>query len=414
MKPIESPCDCSRRSFLRAGLGFTAGLPLFLHETDLVMAANHLIGADNGIANRILVVLELSGGNDGLNTVVPYTNDIYYRERPTIAIAKNNVLKLNDEFGFHNNLPGWERLFKDGKMAIVQGCGYPNPNRSHFESMKFWHSGVPNSQEPNGWLGRLSNELSSTPQPAMLVNLADKMSDALRGSLHPTVVFNDPNRFIREGTDEQKEVFRALASAKAKDRNGSLNFVRAISSTADQSSDFIRRACAEYRAKNDYGYGQIGPVLQRIAAQIAAGAKTRIYYTAMGGYDTHGAQTGGQGGLFNQIGDALLGFQRDLEKLGRDGDVALMMFSEFGRRVKENASQGTDHGVAGPMFLVGKHVKGGFYGKFPSLSDLDAGDLKMTTDFRSVYATMIREWMGFGDAKSVLKAEFPTLGAFAA
>ena len=415
MKKLPSTFH-SRRRFIQHGLhgcGVAAGLPLFLRETDLAMAANTVTGATNGNSDRILVVVELAGGNCGLNTVVPFEQDEYYRARPTIAIRKNTALRLSDEFGFHPFLLGWEKLFKDGKLAVVHGCGYPNRSRSHFESMKFWHWASPNNPQPDGWLGRMSNELPLPEKGPMIVNLSDKLSGAVRGGQFPTVVFDDPDQFILESTGQQKAVFREVFKKKEESGNPSLELVRGIAGTAHESSDFIRNACAEYKTKRDYGFGKIGKSLPRIVAQIAKGSGTRIYYTAMRGFDTHGQQTGTQNVNCMNIGDALLAFQQDLEAIGRDGDVSVMVFSEFGRRVKENSSRGTDHGAAGPMFITGKHVKGGLYGTFPSLTDLSKGDLKMTTDFRSVYATMIKEWMGLDPAKSLLKADYPTLGMFA-
>lgn len=387
-------------------------MPLFLQETDLAMAANTVTGIPNGKADRILVVVELAGGNCGLNTVVPFEQDVYYKARPTIAIAGKSTLKVSDEFGFHPYLLGWEKLFKDGKMAVVHGCGYPNPSRSHFESMKFWHWASPNNPQPDGWLGRLSNELPLPDKGPMIVNQSNKMSGAVRGSKHPTVVFDDPNQFVLESSDEQRAVFREVFKQKEKSGNPALELVRGIAGTAEQSSDFIRNACAEYKTKRDYGFGKLGKSLPRIVAQIAKGSGTRIYYTAVGGFDTHGRQSATQNVNCMNIGDALLAFQQDLEAIGRDADVSMLVFSEFGRRVKENSSRGTDHGAAGPMFIVGKHVKGGFYGKFPSMTDLHKGDLKMTTDFRSVYATMVKDWMGLDATKSLLKADYPTLGIF--
>ncbi len=395
-----------------AALGAGAALPLFLRETDMAFAANALAGVEHDHPERILVVLELTGGNDGLNTVVPYTNDEYYRLRPTLGIKKDKVLRLNDELGFHPSLAGWERLFKDGQMAIVNGCGYPNPTRSHFESMRFWHTAVPNAPEQYGWVGRLADARYPQADGNYIVNLASIQSPAVVSAKHSPIVFDDPDRFRREGSTEQAELFREFAAQREPSGNPAMDFVRSIASTAQESSGFIRQACAEFRSKADYGYGAIGPVLQRIVAQIDADSPARIYYTSFGSFDHHAGQANAHRTLFDQIGDALLGFQNDLEAVGRAEQVAVVMFSEFGRRVKENLSLGTDHGVAGPMFVVGNQVKGGFYGELPSLTDLDEGDLKMTTDFRHVYATMIKEWLGVDDAKSVLKADFPTLRMF--
>jgi uncharacterized protein (DUF1501 family) len=405
---METTC-CTRRHLLR----WTAGLPLFLAETKLAFAANQTAGVTDKHPNRILVVLELSGGNDGLNTVVPYTNDQYYRVRPTIGIAKNTVLKVNSDFGFHPSLLGFERMFKDGQMAVVHGCSYPNPDRSHFVSMRYWHTGSPNAPEERGWVGRFADISCPTPKKSYIVNIAREQSLAVKAQIHAPVTFYDPNRFVREGSPEAKAIFAETFRKISKSGNDALDFVRSIAETAAESSDFVRTACAEYRSKMDYGYGEVGTNLKRIAAMIAGGSPTKIYYTNFSGFDTHASQATAQGLLFNQLGDAVLGLLLDLKRMGRADDVAILMFTEFGRRVRENASFGTDHGVASPMFVVANKLKGGFYSQHPSLIDLDEGDLKMTTDFRSVYATMIKEWLGYDDTRAVLKGNYPTLGIFA-
>ena len=413
-------CNCefgtTRRAFLRAGLagfGTVAASQFFLNETSLAMAVDSLTGAETKNPNRILVVLELTGGNDGLNTVVPFTDDAYYKLRPTIGIKKTDVLKISDDYGFHPSLLGFERMFKNGQMAIVHGCSYPQPNRSHFVSMGYWHTGVPNGADSRGWLGRFADAYQPQPQPQLIINLAKEQSMAVKSLVHAPVVFSDPNRFLRQGTETEKEVFAKLAKDKPATGNETLTFLRNIATTADQSSDFVRHACAEYRTKMNYGYGEVGTDLQRIAALIKAGSPTRIYYLNFGSFDTHVSQAGQHQGLFNRLGDAVDAFLRDLKALGRADDVSVLAFTEFGRRVKENASFGTDHGVASPMFVFGNKVKGGLYGKHPSLTDLDEGDLKMTTDFRSVYGTMIKEWMGYEDTKAILQGDFPSLGVFA-
>ncbi len=402
------PQFTSRRNLLKLG----AGLPLFLQETNLAFAADEAAGVAQKHPERILVVLELTGGNDGLNTIVPYRNDEYYRLRPTIGIPKNSVLKASDEFGFHPNLLGFEKLYKDGKFAVVHGCGYPNPDRSHFVSMRYWHTGVPNAPEERGWVGRFADLYQAEPKSSYIVNIAKEQSLAVKAGVHGPVVFSDPNRFLRDASPAQKEIFSEVMKRHAKSGNDSLNFVRGVAETAAESSEFVKNACNEYRSRMDYGYGEVGTDLKRVAAMIAAKANTRIYYANFGSFDSHASQTSMHVGLFDRLGDAVQGLYYDLKRMGRGKEVAILMFTEFGRRVKENASFGTDHGVASPMYLIGDNVKGGFYGKFPSLTDLDEGDLKMTTDFRSVYATVIKEWMGFDDTKSVLKGDYPTLGIF--
>lgn len=280
-------------------------------------------------------------------------------------------------------------------------------------TMKFWHTAVPNAPESYGWVGRFADAWDPASTQGLIVNVAKEQSLAVMSERHPAVVFDDPEDFLREGTEEQQVVFRELARKHALDGNRAIDYVRTISSTAATSSDFIRHACAEYRTKADYGYGPIGPDLRHVAALIGAGSPARLYYTSFSGFDTHVSQAGAHSGLFNQVGDAVHAFYADLERIGRADDVAIMLFTEFGRRVNENASFGTDHGVASPMSVVGRHVRGGFYGEHPSLTDLDQGDLKMSTDFRSVYATMVKEWMGYNDTETVLKGRFPTLGIFA-
>ena len=413
MSNLCNELQCSRRSMLRA-LGLGTGLPLFLQETNLAFAANTAAGVNLKNPNRILVVLELSGGNDGLNTVVPYANDEYYKLRPRINIPKKDVLKINDDIGFHSRLLGFERLYKDGHLAVVNGCGYPNPDRSHFVSMRYWQTADPNGSESSGWLGRFADTGWPKPVSGLVVNIANEQSQAVQGVVQSPITFNDPKRFLRDGSPAEKHAFaEVFRRADTQQGNASLDFVRAVATTAAESSELITHACAEYKSLVDYGYGAIGADLKKVSALIKADYAARIYYVKLGSFDTHASQTGTHAELFNRLGDSVYGFLNDIKRMGRGDDVAMMMFSEFGRRAAENASLGTDHGVAAPMLIAGHKTKGGVYGAYPSLTDLDQGDLKMTTDFRSVYATMMKEWMGFDDLKSVLKGSYPTLGVFA-
>ena len=413
-------CSCSRRDFLARGLygiGLGAGLPLFLDRTSAALTAQALQGTSvEAHPDRILVVLELSGGNDGLNTVVPYADPAYHKARPRIGIAAEDVLKVHDGFGFHPSLVGFERLFKDGKMAVVHGCGYDRPSLSHFSSMSYWHTGVPNAGEPLGWLGRLADDRLDPSTRNLIVNLGTSQSLAVRSGKHSPLVFDDPARFRRDGTDEQKRVMAGLAGpGGTASANATLDFLGATARNAADSSDFVRQASAAYRTPVDYGIGNaFGGGLQRVAALIAAGMKTRIYYVVYQGnaFDTHVQQGDVHSRLLMYTADAVRAFIDDVARLGRADDVSVLMFTEFGRRVEENGSLGTDHGTATPMFLFGKQVKGGFYGQPPSLTDLADGNLKMTTDFRRVYATAIKEWLGYDDTATVLKGRFETLGAF--
>jgi uncharacterized protein (DUF1501 family) len=413
-------CNCSRRDFLARGLygiGLGAGLPVFLNRTTAALTAQALQGTSmERHPERILVVLELSGGNDGLNTVVPHGDPSYYRARPHIGIPAREVLKVDDHFGFHPSMVGFERLYKDGRMAIVHGCGYDHPSLSHFSSMSYWHTGVPNSGEPLGWLGRLADDHLDPATRNLIVNIGTSQSLAVRSGKHSPLVFDDPTRFRRDGTDDEKHVLAALGSANTQSSNSTLDFLSATARNAADSSDFVRQASAAYRTPVDYGIGNaFGGGLQRVAALIASGMKTRLYYVSYQGnaFDTHVQQGDVHSRLLMYTADAVRAFLDDVARIGRADDVAVMMFTEFGRRVEENGSLGTDHGTAGPMFLLGKHVKGGLYGQPPSLTDLDDGNLKMTTDFRRVYATSIKEWLGYDDTDAILKGRFDSLGAFA-
>jgi uncharacterized protein (DUF1501 family) len=391
-------------------------LPLVLGRTSAALSAQALQGTSmERHPERILVVVELSGGNDGLNTVVPFGDPAYYRARPRIGIPEKEVLRAADGFGFHPAMVGFERLYKDGHLGVVHGCGYEHPSLSHFSSMGFWHTGMPNAGEPLGWLGRLADHAYSASERNVIVDIGTSQSLAVRGDTHSPLVFNDPARFRREGSDEEKAAI-AHFGASPSSSNPALDFLTSTAQNALDSSDFVRSAIADYRTTVDYGIGGgLGTNLQRVAALIKAEMPTRLYYVTYAGnsFDTHVHQADLHGRLLMYTADAIHGFLEDIKRIGRAEDVAMMVFTEFGRRVEENGSLGTDHGTATPMFLAGAGVKGGFYGTHPSLTDLDDGNMKMTTDFRSVYATVIKEWLGYDDPAAVLKGKFDTLGAFA-
>jgi uncharacterized protein (DUF1501 family) len=398
------------------GIGVGGMLPAILSRTSAALSAQALQGTSiEKHPNRILVVIELSGGNDGLNTVVPFGHAAYYTARPKLGIAERDVIKVADGFGFHPSMVGFERLYKDGRLAVIHGCGYDHPSLSHFSSMGFWHTGVPNGGEPLGWLGRLADATYPAASKNVIVNLGNSQSLAVRSREHSPLVFDDPGRFRRDGTDEEKHAL-AMLSAPRTTSNTTLEFLASTAKNATESSDFVRRASSSYRTPVDYGQGGgLAGNLQRVAALIAAEMPTRLYYVTYQGnsFDTHVQQADLHTRLLMYTADAVRGFIDDVSRLGRGDDVAVMIFTEFGRRVEENGSLGTDHGTATPMFLVGKGVRGGFYGQHPSLTDLDDGNMKMTTDFRRVYATAIKEWLGYDQTQAVLKGPFAPMGVFA-
>lgn len=413
---ISAHRGCSRRDFLSkglAGLGMSAALPALLQNTSFAMVAEALQSDAEQHPNRILVVVELTGGNDGLNTIVPYGHDEYYRARPTLGIRKGQVLKVNDEFGLDPQLLGLHRLFMDGKIATIHGCGYENSTQSHFKSMEFWHTGRPWAREFYGWAGRTADAMQSEPVDSIIVNLGTSQSLAVKSRIHAPIVFQDPKRFTRNGLNSSEKELVGTMNEAENSANSALAFLRRASKAATASSARIKRACQEYQTTMNYGGGNLSSDLRNIAALIAGGFQTKIYYANLGGWDTHSDQNAGRNNPVQNLDDSLSGFLEDLKRMGRADDVAIMVFSEFGRRVQENASGGTDHGTAGPMFIMGEKVKGGFYGEHPSLTDLDNGNLKVTTDFRRVYATMIKEWLGFDDTETILNGDYETFKAFA-
>jgi uncharacterized protein (DUF1501 family) len=405
----------TRRDLLRAGMygvGVTAGalpLPLFAQ-------ASAALAAQGKADGKILVVLELSGGNDGLNTLAPYGDDAYYRLRPNIGIPRKELRPIDDHFGFSGGMAGFERLYKEGKLAIVHGCGYDNPSFSHFTSMAYWHTAAPNSGEEYGWVGRLADAMAPDALPNFLVNIAARQSLAVRSRHHVPVVFDDPNKFTQEKFYDEKPILDSSPSnnpvTKQAD-NPSRRFLLETARSAKDASALVREAWAKYHSPVDYGI--TGLDLPKVVALIEAGMPTRLYYTSYrnNAFDTHVYQNDTHKRLLTYASDAVTAFLTDLERIGRADDVVVMIFSEFGRRVPENVNLGTDHGAANLMFVAGKQVKGGQYGTIPSLTKLDPGsNLVYTTDFRRVYATMIDGWLGLHDTHQLLKGDFETFKMF--
>jgi uncharacterized protein (DUF1501 family) len=362
--------------------------------------------------DRILVIFELSGANDGLNTVVPYTDDLYYRYRPTIGIRPNKVRKLDDRFGLNPGMAGFERLWKDGELAIVHGCGYDNPSFSHFTSMAYWHTAAPNSGDDYGWVGRVADVMSPEPVPNFLLNVDATQSLAVRSRVHTPVVFDEPDRFVRSALYQERALLDDVAM-QTQD-NPSRRFLEQVAVSARESSFAVRDAWSKYKSPVDYGIVPLG--LPKVAACIAAGLPTRLYYVGYrnNAFDTHVQQSDLHQRLLTYTSDSIHGFMRDMERLGQADRVTMLIFSEFGRRVPENTSLGTDHGTANVMFFVGKQVKGGHYGQPSDLNGLDAGDnLVHTADFRRVYATSIDGWLRLGAADKVLKGKFEPFPVFA-
>ncbi len=391
--------DLLRGALLGSGLGLVGGLGA------PIVFSRPAEAAKPAANERILVVVELSGANDGLNTVVPFGDDAYYRARPKLGLPAKSLRKIDDHFGFPVRMAGFERLYKDGHMAIVQGVGYEHPSFSHFSSMAYWHTGAPNSGDAYGWLGRLADAIDPSDSGEFLVNIQSGQSLAVRAEHHVPLVFDDPAQFARGGFHDEQAVLRTLAPG-SEPRNATEEFLFAVARSAQTAEQRVHEACASYHSPVDYGLARFG--LDRVAALIAAGFGTRIFYVyyPRNAFDTHVYQADTHARLLTYVSDHIAAFMADMKRLGRADDVTMMVFSEFGRRVGENANLGTDHGTAGPVFVIGAPVHGGMYGEMPSLTDLDDGNMRYTTDFRRVYTTLITQWMGQADAGAVLRQPF--------
>ncbi|MDX2016387.1 MAG: DUF1501 domain-containing protein [Planctomycetota bacterium] len=436
----------TRREFLWNGLTMAsaaATVPWFLNSSASAMN-NALLAAGTsslpGVPDdHILVVVQLSGGNDGLNTVVPFGAPEYYRLRPGIAIPQNQVLTLSgsEGIGLHPGMTGFKELYDEGMMALVQGVGYPNPNRSHFKSMDIWHT-ADTTATGDGWLGRYfdseccgfgkgeSGRVDKAPAkgegtkpatggpPGIAIGRSAPL--AMQGRQIKPVSFESADLFRWSGEDIHealRDPYHAL-QRRGGDAGGeeetNAAFLLRTSLDAQVSSDLIRKAVA-IRPQVQFPGNQVGQQLAMVSSMIRAGLKTRVYYVQHGGFDTHAGQGGAQGrhsNLLGQLAQAVSAFYRDLKAHGNADRVLTMSFSEFGRRVGQNASQGTDHGTAAPMFLFGSMVKAGVHGDHPSLKDLDQGDLKYLIDFREVYAGILDGWLK-ADAKTILEGSYRPL-----
>lgn len=407
----ESPLF-TRREFLRAtGLvaAATAAMPAFLVRTAVAASAQARIkGFQDG---RILVVVQLGGGNDGLNTLVPYTDDAYRQARPRLALGADQILRIDDTVGFNSRLKGLKQLYDDGLVSVVEGVGYPNPNRSHFRSMEIWHTATDSDKySRTGWIGRYFDACcSGEAEPVAGVAVGGERPQAFGGQRGLGVAFQDPASFgWAEGVGAaRQENFRVVAGA-TRPQNDTLDFLRKVAADAVVSSDRVREVVRQYRAQIEYPRDQFGQSLQTVAKMIAGGLATKIYYVSLTGFDTHANQQGTHENLLERLGNGLAAFHADLRAQGNADRTLIMTFSEFGRRVAENGSGGTDHGTAAPMFLVGDRVAPGLAGQRPSLTDLDNGDLKFTTDFRTVYATVLEHWLAANPAE-VLGRDFGRL-----
>ena len=354
------------------------------------------------------------GGNDGLNTIVPYGDSMYYKHRPTIGIREKDVLKIDAHFGWQKSMGGMKRMYDEGKVAIVQGVGYAQPSFSHFTSMSFWHTGAPNGGNEYGWIGRTATALDPAgARPNMIVNVSDSQSLAVKAENHVPLVFLDPTKFQRAAFAQERAALDLL-DAQTAPLGAAHAYAVEVTRSAAQASEVVRLAWSKYKGKDNVDLRLLD--LDKVAALIEADFPTKLYYVPLRNslFDTHVNQAAPHDRQLEYCSDAISGFFQEMKRIGRADDVVMYVHSEFGRRVPENTSLGTDHGTAQVNFVIGNAVKGGMYGAPPSLTDLVLdGNLENTTDFRQVYATLIEEWMG-ADAARVLGRKFETLKMFRA
>jgi uncharacterized protein (DUF1501 family) len=395
----------TRRDFLASGLLATsAGLVV-----PPVLAKGVLAATQEGSHNdHVLVVLQLAGGNDGLNTVVPYADPAYHDARPQLGVAPETVLKLDASIGLSPSLPGVKALYDTGRVALVQGVGYDKPTYSHFEALRIWQDADPQRRGGEGWLGRLLATQAEATQSALAACALGEVSTPaeMRAQDATVSVIESAESYGVQGGAAREKTAPALYR-RTPGAYGAL-FDQALS-TAEAGIAAIRGGGA-YTPAAQYGgtAGGVGASLQLAAQMIVTQPGVKICHVALGGFDTHQDEDQRQAALLKEVDQAVSAFLKDLDAHAAAQRVVLMTWSEFGRRVRENGSRGTDHGSAAPMLVIGAPVRGGLYGEAPSLTDLDDGNLKHTTDFRSVYQAMLADWLG-ADAQRVLGARFPAI-----
>lgn len=379
-----------RKQFLQVGSLATASfmMPKFLKAFEKPMMVPS--------GNKVVVVIQFSGGNDGLNTVIPIRNDIYYKERPRLGISKENSLQLTDETGLNPALPELKELFDDGSVGILNNVGYPNPDRSHFRSMDIWQTAsASNEYVTTGWIGRyLDAQCKGCDKPTQALEIDDILSLALKGENANGLAFKDPRKLY---STSNEKYFKELAANHQKGEATADYLYKTMSDTLS-SADYIFQQSKLHPSSETYPATGLGKDLKTIASLIMSDINTKVYYVSLGSFDTHVNQENQQKRLFTELNDAIKAFTNDLKKNNRFQDVLMMTFSEFGRRVSQNASGGTDHGTANNMFFISGGLKEkGVLNAMPDLSDLNEGDLKHTVDFKNVYATVLNKWLGADD-----------------
>ena len=367
-----------------------------------------------GAKDTILVVVQLTGGNDGLNTVIPFADAAYQKARPTLKVPAASVHKLEQGLGLAPTMTGFSKLWEASQLAIVQGVGYAQPNRSHFESMDIWHKATPTATEKFGWLGRCAPEIGGAGNAVLHIGDGEPPLAVYGATGYAPSMRSIQDFQLKTGSGAEGDRRRAAVESLAEKPEGAaggddlLSFVQSSAKQSFASAARIREVAAEYKSGVNYPTTPLAQRLKLIAQLIDAKLPQRVYYVSLDGFDTHAAQALSHGQLLGTLASAMGAFHADLKEHGHSERVIGFVFSEFGRRVAENGSQGTDHGTAAPVFLTGAGIQPGLHGAHPSLENLDEGDTKFHTDFRSVYATLLQDWLGV-TANKVLAGQYPTL-----
>jgi uncharacterized protein (DUF1501 family) len=404
----------NRRRFLsQAGTLTALGLtvPAFLQQSRSLLEASPIADLPD---DRVLVLIQLAGGNDGLNTLVPYGDDIYYRARPKLAIDKDAVLRVDDYCGFHSEMYALKETWDNGELALIQNVGYPNPDLSHFRSTEIWETASAADQNlTSGWIGRyFDNECAGATSPLLGLQLGERTAQTFSGDRPRCVTMSNPDLFQFSGGSETKDDLLRIHQA-ASTANSKLNFLQRTGNDVLTASRQIADAVKTQKTSVDYLPFNFPQSLKLVAQMIAAEVPTRVFYVSLGGFDHHATQKMRHATLLQDLSEGLATFIRDLKGLGQLDRTLIMTFSEFGRRVAENQSEGTDHGTANLMFLAGGNVKPGFHGSRPDMARLDpVGDLIHTVDFRSVYASVLSSWLK-ADHQNLLSPDIqPLAGLF--
>ncbi len=358
------------------------------------------------LGNKVVVILQLSGGNDGLNTVIPVRNDLYYKARPRLGITKDKALMLTDEVGLNPALIGFKELYDDGSLGIINSVGYPNPDRSHFRSMDIWHTASQSTEYwNNGWVGRyLDAQCNGCDKPTQAIEIDDILSLAMKGDHIKGIAVKDPRRLY--GTANEKFFKEVMKNHTDQKGEQPADYLYKTMAETLSSADYIFQQSKMHPTKADYPKTDLGNSMKTIASLIFSEINTKVYYVSLGSFDTHINQEAQQQRLFTEMNDAVKAFVKDLKTNNRFEDVMLFTFSEFGRRVQQNASNGTDHGTANNMFLISGGLKQkGMINALPDLADLDEGDLKYKVDFKNVYATVLNKWLKAND-KEILSKQY--------